>query len=58
MEAIANRKAFGPDGLPTELRKILADEGDSDNPDRLMRSRRRCVEWRGGDATMERCDGV
>ena len=27
IHALANRKAVGPDGLPAELLKVLADEG-------------------------------
>ena len=30
IRALANRKAAGPDGLPTELLKVLADEGELD----------------------------
>ena len=28
IRALANRKAVGPDGLPAELLKVLADEGE------------------------------
>ena len=30
IRALANRKAVGPDGLPAELLKVLADEGELD----------------------------
>ena len=30
IRALANRKAVGPDGLPAELLKVLADEGGLD----------------------------
>ena len=32
IRALANRKAVGPDGLPAELLKVLADEGEFNTP--------------------------
>ena len=32
IRALANRKAVGPDGLPAELLKVLADEGELNTP--------------------------
>ena len=55
IRALANRKAVGSDGLPAELLKVLANEGELDTLGKFQRYHRRCVErgWRA--ATMERC---
>ena len=52
IRALANRKAVGPDGLPAELLKVLADEGEL-NTRKVPRYHRRCVEGRWSAATME-----
>ena len=35
IRALANRKAVGPDGLPAELLKVLADEGELNTVEKL-----------------------
>ena len=52
IRALANRKAVGPDGLPAELLKVLAD-GELNTRGKFHR---RCVEGRWRAATMERCN--
>ena len=46
IRAMANRKAVGPDGLPAELLKVLADEGDSDTLGNFYEII--VAVWRGG----------
>ena len=56
IRALANRKTVGPDGLPAELLKVLADEGEL-NASGMFYDIIIAV-WRGRwrAATMERCN--
>ena len=46
IRALANRKAVGPDGLPAELMKVLADEGELNTLRKLYDII--VAVWRGG----------
>ena len=46
IRALANRKVVGPDGLPTQLLKVLADEGELNTPGKFHDIV--VAVWRGG----------
>ena len=58
IRALANRNAVGPDGLPAELLKALADEGALNTLRNVPRYHHRRVEGRWRTATIERCNDL